>query len=120
MMRYSTRFEFSNLKNSLKLGGRRIVSIESSPYQLDGKQPFGRRFRAPIGNVIVRVFQVGHGECASIHVVRLLRVHTYMVACFRPDCPRVCRKRGISGTVTCLLSPVSCLLSSASWQYNKG
>ena len=35
MTRYSTSFEFSNLKNSLKSGGNRIVAIDDLPHELE-------------------------------------------------------------------------------------
>ena len=47
MSRYSTWWEFSSLKNSLKSGGRRIMAKRDLPVQLNGFQTLQRRSVRP-------------------------------------------------------------------------
>ena len=52
MIRYSTSFEFSNLKNSLKSGGSWIIAIDYLTHQLKGFHTFSRRLGAPELSII--------------------------------------------------------------------
>lgn len=59
--RYSTRWEFSNLKNSLKSAGSRIISEGDLPQIFQGFKALQRRLAEP-----ERLF-VGFGKNASRH-----------------------------------------------------
>lgn len=72
-MRYSTRSEFSNLKNSLKSLGSWIVAIVDLSKELEGAQPLGGRAGAPIVAVVARVAQARDGQPCAVDFAEIQR-----------------------------------------------
>ena len=64
--RYSTRFELSDFKNSLKSFGSAGIAIEGSAEKFESLQAFDGRTGEPVGNRVVRVGEADYGEVGSV------------------------------------------------------
>ena len=65
----------SNLKNSLKSGGRWIVAIDNLTHQFGGLQTFVRAFGKPMGFLVRRLQKRCGGKGRPVQLGRIYAVH---------------------------------------------
>src|SRR5436190_15405561 len=81
---YSTLFEVSNLKKSLKSGGSRIVAIDDLPHQFQRFHALFGRLGAPVLAVVAFPVQRHDLECRAIQPNGANSVHAAILSC--PPC----------------------------------